>query len=260
MRTNGTNKKAFTLIELLVVISIIALLLSILMPSLQRVKAQALRIVCSSNLHQLAIAAIAYGASNDDKIPQSCQQAGPVIWYYYNSANGWDHNLFDAYGSYVGKKNDSVWECPSASRWRQDDINKALNNDDPAYVYTTYMYFPGARFFNGPFSPAGYTTPYIPTPARLSKAKSRAVLFQDETRNRDGAPYAEGIIVNHNRRAEKNWHTPSSHKVVFDVKDVDGANLGFVDGSVSWLNGNKLIYIGYDQWGSWGGDTLSVKP
>ena len=259
MRTNGTNKKAFTFIELLVVISIIALLLSILMPSLQRVKAQALKTVCSSNLRQLAIAAIAYGASNDDKIPESCNLTGPNVWYLRYDPQDKYYNLFESYGPYVGEGNDGVWECPSAKRWRQADI-ATMHDELDGYVWTTYMYFPGTRFFNGPFSPPGWQDPYIPTPDRLSKARSSAVLFQDETRNRDMAPYAEGIIVNHNRRAEKNWHTPNSFKVVYDVKDVDGANLGFVDGSVSWHNGNKLIYIGYDQWGGWGGDTLSVKP
>ena len=46
------NKKGFTLIELLVVIAIIALLLSILMPALSKVKKQAQRVVCMANLSQ----------------------------------------------------------------------------------------------------------------------------------------------------------------------------------------------------------------
>ena len=44
------KKRAFTLIELLVVIAIIAVLMAVLMPSLQRVKKQARDSVCRSNL------------------------------------------------------------------------------------------------------------------------------------------------------------------------------------------------------------------
>lgn len=59
------SKKGFTLIELLVVISIIALLLSILMPALSKVKEQARILVCKTNLHQWGIAIMTYTSDND---------------------------------------------------------------------------------------------------------------------------------------------------------------------------------------------------
>ena len=58
-------KKAFTLMELLVVISIIALLMGILMPSLATAKAQAKAVVCRSNMRQLLLANFGYSLEND---------------------------------------------------------------------------------------------------------------------------------------------------------------------------------------------------
>lgn len=64
MRKQG----AFTLIELLVVISIIALLMAILMPALQRFKKQAKSVKCQANLHQLGLAVNAYAAANEGRL------------------------------------------------------------------------------------------------------------------------------------------------------------------------------------------------
>jgi len=57
--------KGFTLIELLVVVSIIALLVSILVPALSSAREQAKRAVCLSNLRQVGIAAELYLIDND---------------------------------------------------------------------------------------------------------------------------------------------------------------------------------------------------
>jgi prepilin-type N-terminal cleavage/methylation domain-containing protein/prepilin-type processing-associated H-X9-DG protein len=60
--------KGFTLIELLVVIAIIALLMAILIPTLQTAREQGKRAVCLSNLKQLTIGWIMYADENNDKI------------------------------------------------------------------------------------------------------------------------------------------------------------------------------------------------
>ena len=63
------KQKAFTLIELLVVISIIALLLSILMPSLQKAKELASASVCLNNQKSLTVAYRMYADDTNDKVP-----------------------------------------------------------------------------------------------------------------------------------------------------------------------------------------------
>jgi len=62
------QRSGFTLVELLVVVSIIALLLSILLPSLKKAREQAKQVVCRSNQHQLMIAWQQYAAEYSDKI------------------------------------------------------------------------------------------------------------------------------------------------------------------------------------------------
>ena len=60
------HKRAFTLVELLVVIAIIALLVSILTPSLGKAREQARRAVCLSHLRSIGLALHVYSTENND--------------------------------------------------------------------------------------------------------------------------------------------------------------------------------------------------
>lgn len=70
--TKRHRAKAFTLIELLVVISIIALLLSIMLPSLAKARELAKRVVCANNVKQLVLGVPLYASDNKDKMPYHC--------------------------------------------------------------------------------------------------------------------------------------------------------------------------------------------
>ena len=99
------KSKAFTLIELLVVIAIIALLLAILMPSLQIAKKKAQALVCKANLKQWGMIFLMYTQDYDNK-----------FWADYRSGSGntqgkWMPMLSDMYGDV-----DEFRFCPSAKK------------------------------------------------------------------------------------------------------------------------------------------------
>ena len=86
--------RAFTLIELLVVVSIIALLVSILMPALKRARLQAWEVTCLSNLHHQGLIFMTYAGDNEGRFPKHDN------WWPEYVVPG--SNMIEALKNYVG--------------------------------------------------------------------------------------------------------------------------------------------------------------
>ncbi|MHC4716650.1 MAG: type II secretion system protein [Planctomycetota bacterium] len=95
--------RAFTLVELLVVVGIIALLVTILMPSLGRAMELARRTICKTQLHTLGRAWHLFLRDNNDKLPPM-QNPGPVGGPYSP-----DCSARFGYIIYAGKPQHNVW-------------------------------------------------------------------------------------------------------------------------------------------------------
>ncbi|HTW94522.1 MAG TPA: prepilin-type N-terminal cleavage/methylation domain-containing protein [Tepidisphaeraceae bacterium] len=119
-------RDGFTLVELLVVIGIIALLISILLPALNKARQEAYTTQCASNMRQLALAVLQYAYDNKGKLIIGEIDANPSYPY----RDGWDWASELMYQRYISTPNiyqthnsmtitlppSSVFECPAGIR------------------------------------------------------------------------------------------------------------------------------------------------
>ncbi|MCP4249919.1 MAG: prepilin-type N-terminal cleavage/methylation domain-containing protein [bacterium] len=103
------KRRGFTLVELLVVVSVIALLIGILMPSLKKARVQTKRGVCASNLHQIGIGFQSYLVNNNDRFPYASNMPsvgpGPLM-------TAQPIYIADVLEPHTGKQA-NVFRCPS---------------------------------------------------------------------------------------------------------------------------------------------------
>lgn len=90
MSESTAPPRGFTLVELLVVIGIIAVLISVLLPVLGRVREQGNQVKCQSNLRQLGVAMFQYAGDNKGYFPAAAR--GNIIGYAPISGFAYAHD------------------------------------------------------------------------------------------------------------------------------------------------------------------------
>jgi len=245
-RMSTKPTRAFTLIELLVVIAIIAILASLLLPTLAGAKERAKRVNCKSSQRQFTLGLHMYGDDNQQWLPSGAPNPAkpadddhlPLI------SNATSNNLVQ----YL--RNKQMVHCPSVAEYFiQKQSQRSFDEKEYGYVIG-YNYHGGHT--NTPWPAIVCTNTWV-SPQKLTD-KPNLVLVSDMN---DWSPGYGQTFAPHAKNGTIMEGLDASNPDSFGAAPADigavGGNIGLLDGSVEWRK-IKLMqtYRGSQQWGDMG--------
>jgi prepilin-type N-terminal cleavage/methylation domain-containing protein/prepilin-type processing-associated H-X9-DG protein len=219
------KSKGFTLIELLVVVAIIALLISILLPSLSRARELSKRTVCSANLRGIGQAMYIYAQDDPQVFPaifQDCQSTTSNMYLFNTQLHR--SNVPSTTG--IPSPTVDLWAIVRANNTTPKQFICPSTTDvpDPATDCTAYYDF----LTIGNLS---YGYQYQHSPNRRPIGTSSEPTFPIMA---DGNPYIKGGLTNPNLLQDR---TSQGRGNSGNHTNREGQNILFQDGHVSFEKG-----------------------
>lgn len=240
--------KGFTLIELLVVISIIALLLSILMPSLSKAKELAKRTVCAANERQIAMAFMLYSQEyNGMIVPDRGIRPGGVLLKGHQRSKSWDSSLSGMWGTEKNNTYKKYVACPSDKLPRLKDENALFVDYQKEGEVLKRSYGPNMALYNNLWGiRPGHSywglqgnSSMIPTKVHRIRRPSKTILV-GEIHIGSIPTLPEGDSNRYgNVQGTNHWAVFSRPRL--NQMHKDGGNYAFCDGRVEWHALDKNI-------------------
>ena len=233
------KRKGFTLIELLVVIAIIALLMSILMPALSRVREQARKRSCGSRIRQQLLALTMYANDNNGTLPLP---STPGNWMHdlaistveFMLNTGMTREMFYCPSNAVYQKyNDYFWEY--TTEW---DGKKFVNPNSGSFLIAGYLYIIETTRGDRPAIRNNESKTGQKSWCRTVYEKQTATkeLCIDETAGQTKAGtrfgFTFGQIGGGGIWSAYQLYEQSNH--LKDDEEPEGGNIGFLDGHIEW--------------------------